>query len=273
VPEGDTLHRLATRLRPALLGKTVLELRLPRTELGTVDRLVGRTVTSVESKGKNLLIGFDDGSALHTHLRMTGIWHLYPEGAPWRRGPTWVVAVLRVPGFTAVCFRAPVVRLLRPGAVEHDPRLRALGPDLLDAEVDVEEAVRRLRARDALPLGVAVMDQQALAGIGNVYKSEILFLRRLDPFAPVAVYGDDELRAVVELGVELLRKNVRDTASHAIRTTRIGGLPGQGAVHVYGRSGRHCFVCGATIRMARQGAQRRSTYYCPFCQPDRRVPA
>lgn len=286
MPEGDTLYRLAARLRPALVGKPVVELLLPRTELGAVDRLVGRTVVSVEAKGKNLLIGFDDGSALHTHLRMLGSWRLARDPDAPIRGMGWVVAVLRVPGATAVCFRAPVVRLLRPGAVAIDPRLGSIGPDLLDPALDRDEVMRRLRARDAAPIGVAILDQAVMAGLGNVYKSELLFIRGLDPFAPVAAYGDDELRALVDLAVELMIRNVEERPDRTppaagapprlgrgIRTTRTAGLGGVGPVHVYGRSGRRCFTCGTVVRMARQGPQRRSTYYCPRCQPDRRRPA
>lgn len=285
MPEGDTLYRLAARLRPALVGKRVIELLLPRTELGGVDRLVGRTVASVEAKGKNLLIAFDEGSVLHTHLRMLGSWRLARDPAAPVRGMSWVVAVLRVEGATAVCFRAPVVRLLRPGAAARDPRLAAIGPDLLDAGVDRDEAWRRLRARASQPIGVAIMDQQVVAGIGNVYKSEILFIHRLDPFAPVSAYSDEELRALLALAVELMTRNVDERPDRAPstpgavprmgkgrRTTRAAGTGGVGSVHVYGRSGRRCFTCGATIRMARQGPQRRSTYYCPSCQPDRRRP-
>jgi endonuclease-8 len=286
VPEGDDLYRLAARLRPALVGKPVRELLLPRTEIGSAPRLVGRLVTSVEAKGKNLLVGFDDGSVLHTHLRMLGRWRLARDPEAPVRGMAWVVAVLRVPGATAVCYRAPVVRLLRPGAVAVDRRLAALGPDLLDPNVDLEEALRRLRARDAQPFGVALLDQQAVAGLGNVYKSELLFMQRLDPFAPVAACSDEELRALLALAVRVMVRNVGERPDRApieagaaprlgqrTRTTRAAGLGGGGPVHVYGRAGRPCLACGAAIRLGRQGPQRRSTYYCPACQPDRRKAA
>lgn len=273
MPEGDTLFRLAAKLRPALVGKEVLELSLPRSELGEVVRLVGRKVSAVEARGKNLLIHFDDGSALHTHLRMTGSWRLHVGSTPPPGGAAWIVATLRVVGATAVCHRAPVVRLLRPGAAAKDPRLRAIGPDLLAETFDVESARRRLRALAHEPLGVAIMDQHAVAGIGNVFKSEILFLRGLDPFRIVDGVSDAELDGVLAVAVELLAKNVRDTPRSgrawpyaAGRTTRAGSGSGKGPVHVYGRSGRPCFVCGATIRMERQGTLRRSTYFCPDCQ-------
>jgi endonuclease-8 len=275
VPEGDSLYRMAAMLRPVLLGKAVIELALPRTELGFAHRVAGTIVTAVESRGKNLLIHFDGGVVLHTHLRMTGTWHLYPDGRPWRRSEAMAVAILRVEGFTAVCFAAPVVRVLRERALPIDRRLSRLGPDLLSPDFDADEALRRLRALDDEPIGIAIMDQQAVAGIGNVYKSEILFMRRLDPFAPVRSLRDEQLREVLALGVELLRRNVRGSDRIAetrrwpygpIRTTRAGADQGKGPVHVYGRAGRPCFVCGATIRMEHQGALRRSTYFCPECQ-------
>lgn len=284
MPEGDTLFRAAAMLRPGLEGKKVLELRLPREELGVGRRLVGQTVVAVESKGKNLLITFrptpeseaSAGTVLHTHLRMNGKWRLFPDGRQWSDAN--VVVVLRVDGFTAVCFQAPVVRLLREKAVARDARLGALGPDLLASDFDEDEAVRRLRSRDDQPIGVAIMDQQALAGVGNVYKSEILFIARLDPFALVATLSDDQLHRVVKLAADLLARNVRHLRTPGTldprwqgyergrRVTRDKLDPGSGAVHVYGRSNRRCTTCGDLIRMARQGQLMRSTYYCPTCQ-------
>jgi endonuclease-8 len=278
VPEGDTLFRLAAVLRPALVGKKVIELRLPREDLGVGRRVVGHAVTAVEAKGKNLLIHFDEGTVLHTHLRMNGVWHLYPAGRKWRRSEERAVVVLSVEGFTAVCFQAPVVRLLREKAIATDPRLGALGPDVLAGDFDEDEAVRRLRVRDAQPLGVAIMDQHALAGVGNVFKSEILFIAKLDPFALVASASDDDLRRVVQLAVKLLGRNVRHHREPAQidarwsayrferRVTRESLGAGTGLVYVYGRSGKRCTTCGDTIRMTRQGTMLRSTYYCPTCQ-------
>lgn len=278
VPEGDTLFRLAAILRPALVGKKVLNLRLPREELGVGRRVVGHVVTVVEAHGKNLLIHFDEGTVLHTHLRMNGVWHLYPAGQKWRRSEANAVVILEVESHTAVCYQAPVVRLLRAKALAHDPRLGALGPDVLRDDFDEDEAVRRLRRRDAQPLGVAIMDQQALAGVGNVFKSEILFIAKLDPFALVSSFSDEELRRVVQLSVKLLGRNVRHHREPAQvdarwpayrfsrRVTRESLGQGTGLVYVYGRSRKLCTVCGDTVRMARQGTMMRSTYYCPTCQ-------
>ncbi|HTN92738.1 MAG TPA: DNA-formamidopyrimidine glycosylase family protein, partial [Sorangium sp.] len=259
MPEGDTLFRIAAALGPALEGARVLALELPRSDR-RCDRLVGRRVERVEARGKNLLIYFDEGTVLHTHLRMSGAWHLYREGERWKRSESTATAILAVPGYVAVCFRAPIVRLLRASAVRGDRLLGSLGPDLLADGFDAAEALRRLRALDDVPLGVAIMDQRVVAGIGNVYKSELLFRRRLDPFAPVRAYSDEELSAMIDLGRQLLQANVepRDPAGayrgptgHYLhtRTTRTGFDRGRRPVAVYGREGRACYDCGAGVQM------------------------
>lgn len=284
MPEGDTLFRAAASLGPYLEGKPVLALEFPR--MGKrAGQLVGHKVTRVEARGKNLLIFFDEGSALHTHLRMSGVWHLYREGELWRRPANTATVVLAVPGFIAACFRAPVVRLVRAKGLPMDGLIGALGPDLLGETFDEDEALRRLRARDDLPLGVAVMDQRAVAGIGNVYKSEVLFHEQFDPFAPVRLYSDEELRKMLAFARRIMQANVTPRRpavpggeGHAAhyqytRTTRTGrGEKSVGPLAVYGRVREACFDCGATIRMERQGEARRSTYYCPRCQPRREAP-
>lgn len=253
MPEGDTLHRAALRLRPLLEGRLVRALDLPR-RAERVHAVTGKRVDAVEARGKNLLIWFDVGLVLHTHLKMNGVWRGYGPGerVPGIGGD--VVVALDVDGAFAVCWRAPVVRLLREKDVARDPMLGALGPDPIDLDFDPDEVLRRLRARDEVPLGVAIMDQSALAGVGNVWKSELLFEHRLDPFAKVARFGDDELRAVLA------------TAS---RRMRGGFASGTRPERVYGRSGDPCPRCGAAITMARQGPMRRSTYHCAHCQPTR----
>jgi endonuclease-8 len=281
VPEGDTLFRIAAVLGPPLTGKPVLALLLPRSGR-RCDRLVGHKVTRVEARGKNLLVFFDEGSVLHTHLRMNGVWHLYREGEPWRRGTSDAAVMLRVPGWEAVCFRAPVVRLLRAAALGSDAYVGGLGPDLLGETFDEAEAFRRLREGNALALGEALMDQRVVAGIGNVYKSEILFHERLDPFAPVGAYSDDELHRMLAFARKIMRANVTPVPDpsggpvahyrYRRRTTRGPSLRGGGPLAVYRRARRPCFDCGNDIRMERQGEARRSTYYCPFCQPRRDGP-
>ncbi len=254
MPEGDTIHQAARTLARAIGGRRVLGWRSALPALEGAD-LAGRTVERVEARGKHLLVRFDDGRTLHTHMRMDGSWHIYRPGEPWPIGAHRAHAVIETEAWVAVCFDAPICELVRG-----EPAMVArLGPDLLDPDADLEEALRRLRAHPDLPLGVAVMRQDLVAGIGNVYKSEVLFLTRLDPFAPVAARTDDELRRVLAEAQRLLRINVgrRRRTRHRLR----------GDPHwVYDRSGEPCFACGALIAMSRQGDHGRSTYYCPTCQ-------
>lgn len=265
MPEGDTLHRLAARLGPALEGRVVSRLALPRSSVdGSV--VHGARVTRVEALGKNLLIRFESGHALHTHLRMNGSWHLYAPGSPWRVPRSLVVVVLEVEGAVAVCAHAPVVRLLRERELPIDPQLAGLGPDLLGETFDASLAVSRLRERDVLPLGEALMDQRAVAGIGNVWKSELCFALHLDPFAPVARFTDEELTQLLERARKLMQRTARLASMPASRNARRGGV---GALSVYRRAGERCPVCGAVLRMERQGEAQRSTYFCPGCQPRR----
>src|ERR671912_2209825 len=186
MPEGDTLVRAAAGLRPYLVGRTVTaaSARQPGPQVG---RVVGATVTGVEAMGKNLLIRFDNGLELRTHLRMLGSWHRYRPGERWRRAPSRARLVIEVPGSVAVCFDAPVVELFEQRTEALHPSLSRLGPDLLKEPVDVDEAVRRLRdpSRADMPIAVALLDQRALAGIGNEVKNEVLWQAQPSPLRPV----------------------------------------------------------------------------------------
>ncbi len=268
VPEGDTLHNIAKTLRPALEGKVVTRLEFSRLA-GDARVLVGTTITSVEARGKNLLIHFDNGLVLHTHLKMPGAWHLYRPGQQWRRSPSQARVVLEVEDAQAVCYNAPVVRVLRESELRRDRPLASLGPDLLAEPFDAARAVGNLRGLEGWPLGVAVMHQAAVAGIGNVYKSELLFLEGLDPFEPVASFGDEALHSLLERARELMQVNTNhgsDAPFTGRRTTRFEGRSDGTKVWVYGRRGLPCFRCGAAIRMKRQGTALRSTYFCASCQ-------
>ena len=262
MPEGDTIFRAAAVLDKTLAGKTVTGWRSPLP--GFVDaKLEGHSITSVEAMGKNLLIHFDDTRAIRTHLRMTGSWHLYRAGERWQRPERQARLVNEAGELVAVCFNAPVVELLRAGGAERHPELRALGPDLLKADFDPEEARRRLRARGDQTIGEALMVQAALAGIGNVYKSEVLFLMKTSPFARVDALPDATLDALVARAGELMARNLDGKP----RTTRVA-LTG-GRTWVYGRSGSPCYRCRTLVKMRRQGLAGRSTYYCPTCQPEK----
>ena len=254
MPEGDTLHRTAAGLRPYLVGRAVTAARAQQPG-PQAERLVGATVTAVEALGKNLLIRFDNGLEVRTHLRMTGTWHRYRPGERWRRAPSRARLVVEVPGAVAVCFDAPVVELFETRAEGLHPGLAGLGPDLLAPDVDEAAAVRRLRhpSRAATPISEALLDQRALAGIGNIWKNETLWAERVDPWATVGELDDDTLRRLVATARRLL---VASAAS--ARPPRL---------EAYGRTGRPCRRCGTPIRAQRQGRDTpRTTYWCPRCQ-------
>lgn len=220
--------------------------------------LAGHVVEGVEARGKHLLMRFDDGRTLHTHMRMDGRWDIYRHGDRWARSEQRAVVVLETEEWIAVCFDAPLVELARAGV---EPELvRKLGPDLLDPDVDFDEALRRLRALGELTIGEAILRQDAVSGIGNVYKSETLFLARVSPFARVDALSDETLRAILDEARRLMKQNLAGRAR--ITRRRFGGS----RLFVYGRSGKPCFECGEPIRMRRQGDTGRSTYYCARCQ-------
>jgi endonuclease-8 len=265
MPEGDTIFRTADVLRRALVGGVIRRaFAQPRPGLARVpqlERLVGSVVESVEARGKHLLIGFSGDAWLRTHLRMRGSWHRYAPGEAFRLPLARASCVLETDAAVAVCFDAPEVELLTSFDLEGHAQLNALGPDLLSASFDASEAVRRLAGRPSVALGEALLDQRALAGIGNVIKSETCFMERADPWAVVGSFSDAALLAVVDRARRLLAAN---TAGGRRVTTGIGA-PG-GSLWVYGRAGRPCRRCGTLIRGARQGEQARMTYWCPRCQ-------
>ena len=227
-----------------------------------LNRLVGTTVVAVEPRGKHLLIAFDNGLTLRTHLRMSGSWHRYRVGEPWARPASQVSAVLETAGSVAVCVNAPVVELLTMVELARSRSLATLGPDLLSASFDSEEAVRRLRERDAMPIAEALLDQRAVAGIGNVSKSELCFLERVNPWTTVGSLGDDTLRRLLARARRLLQANVGGG-----RRVTTGAAARGSDLWVYGRGGRPCRRCGTNIEGRRQGEQARMTYWCPQCQP------
>ena len=274
MPEGDTLYRTATVLRDVLLGRTVTASRA-RPGGAHMGRVVGARIDRVDAQGKHLLVGFDVGLTLHTHLRMNGSWHRYRPGEWWRRSPSRAVCVIEVPDAVAVCFDAPVVELIETRALAIHPALSALGPDLLAADPDIEAALGRLRAPDRrlVPVGEALLDQRIMAGLGNVYRSELLWEAMLSPFVPLAEVGDDTLRGLVARGATLLRAN-RDTPNRVTTPDALGGPPGSGgprrgmrAVNVYGRSGRPCPRCGSAISTMVFGELPRRVFWCATCQP------
>ncbi len=261
MPEGDTLHRTAHTLNRVLGKQRLVRVRSSVPAIVRAE-LAGHVVEEVSALGKNLLIRFDDGRVLHTHLKMRGSWHVYRPGERFQRPEHEARVVLEIADALAVCFAAPTVRLLAANAVLHDEYLSGLGPDLIPDEFAQETAVNGLLALAQLPLGEALMTQTALAGIGNIYKSETLFLCRANPFAPVSSFDQTLLTAIVLKARELLRASVQSQSG--VRTATLGRTDGQ--YWVYQRSGKPCHVCGSAVRMQRQGEQQRSTYFCAQCQ-------
>lgn len=219
----------------------------------------GQRIAGVEARGKNLLVRFEGESdglslVLLTHLGMNGAWRTHAPGDPPPHRTGAVVVWLEMEdGSLAICSRAPTVRILRARDLDRDPRLASLGPDLL-SDFEPERALSRLRARDEVPLGEALLDQRAVSGIGNEWKSELCFEHGLDPFAPVGAFTDEELSAVLASAARGLRRS----AAGRPRPKR-----------VYRRAGEPCFRCGEPLVMRKQGRPARSTYFCLSCQPPR----
>ncbi len=274
MPEGDTLFRTAAGLRPHLVGRVVTAARASGPgPVPQIQRVVGRRITAVEALGKNLLIRFEGGLEIRTHLRMNGSWHRYRPGERWRRPPARARLVIEVPGAVAVCFDAPVVELLEQRAEALHPTLAGLGPDLLSPTFDTGEAVRRLRdpARTGMTIAEALLDQRAQAGIGNVYKSEILWIERVSPFARVADLDDETLERLIGTARRLLLANAVPTHGPE-RTTTAGDRGAPGPLYAYGRAGRPCRRCRTPIARTRQGMELpRLTFWCPTCQPGPRI--
>jgi len=274
MPEGDTIFRSARTLHQALAGRVVtsFETVLPVLQRVHDDHpLVGRTVLGVRSVGKHLLVAFSGDLVLRTHMRMSGSWHIYRPGERWRRPRVAMRIVIGTADYVAVAFDVPVAEFLTEHDLEGHAELRALGPDLLGAGFDPSAALARLRRKSEAEIAVALLDQRVMAGIGNVFKSEVLFVCGVDPYRPVAALSDEEALALIGKARELLNANVADMAAtpaavrgHDRRTTR--RLQPGARLWVYGRSGRPCRNCGTAIRYRMQGADARGTYWCPRCQ-------
>ena len=264
MPEGDTIHRSATALRAALLEKVMTGFEAPR--LTGPRPALGAVIERVDSRGKHIEIGWDDGIVLHTHMRMTGSWHLYRPGERWRRGTRHMRAAIEVEGFEAVCFNAPVVETFRTRDLASHPGRRLLGPDLCDTAVDVTGAVERIPqfCDETTTAAELLLDQRVAAGVGNVYKSEVLWACGVHPLTPVGALDLDTRFALLDTAAAFLQANLDQPS----RITLPGSPEG---VAVYGRYGKPCFRCGTPIEVRRHGEQSRVTYWCPDCQ-QREVP-
>jgi endonuclease-8 len=213
-------------------------------------------------------MAFSGDLVLHTHMRMNGSWHVYPAAARWQRPARDMRVLVGTNDAVAVGFNVPIAELLTRRDMARHPALQTLGPDVLDASFDREGAIRRMRARPRDAIADVLIDQRVIAGIGNVFKSEILFLARVPPFAVVGSLEDGMLTQVVGVAVETLRANVVEGPAAARhigrRTTR--SLDPSVSLWVYGRSGKPCRRCGTPIEARKTGADARLTYWCPSCQ-------
>ena len=244
MPEGDTIWRTAIALQRRLAGKTVLEAR-PQ----AIGRLKGRHLEGVEATGKHLVMQFEGDIALHSHMGMTGSWHLYRPGERWRE-PAWTATV--VLGFddaVAVCFAAPKMELV----TDAQQPVAHLGPDILVDPFDLDEVTLRARAAGAATIGELLLDQRVCSGIGNIYKCESLWIERLDPWMPPANLDDKSLRRLYLTARDLMRRSLLAPVGRQ-----------RHAVHA--RGGRPCPRCGTPIRIRAQGREARLTYFCPRCQ-------
>ena len=264
MPEGDTVWQAARRLDAALTGRILSEcdIRVPR--YATVD-LSGKTVDAVVARGKHLLTRVGDHT-IHTHLKMEGSWQVYPRGARWRRPAHQARIVLGTEEAVAVGFSLGITEVL--ACTDEDTVVGHLGPDLLGPDWDPAAATANLAAAGDRPIGEALLDQTILAGIGNVYRNEICFLRGIDPRTPTGRVPD--LAAVVDLAYRLLQAN-RD---RPVRVTTGDRRPGR-REWVYGRGGKPCLRCGTPIvaeQFGEQPGRERSIFRCPHCQPAAELP-
>ena len=249
MPEGDTLYNTALQLRPALLGESLTAIQVRAR--GMYRLRVGDTVRSVEAVGKFLEIVVDRGLALRTHLHMTGVWHLYEQGERWRKPRHLARAVLETEDHVAVCFAAPTVEV----GPANDDRLAHLGPDLCLEGVDIDAVLERVAGSDpSVEIAEVLLDQRLAAGIGNVYKNEVLWACEVSPFVALADVDETTRRSLYETAAEQLQANL----GRWKRQTHPKGLA------VYDRAGEACKRCDGVIKHVVSG--QRSTYYCPECQ-------
>ena len=276
MPEGDTIAYAAQRIRPVLEGHVPEEIRTPnpRHRLDRwPERLHGRAVTEIRTHGKHLFIvfgaaapardgrvdtiasgGSKGGLIIHSHLRMTGSWGVYPPGRKWRRSPHRAWLVLARAGHEVVQFDGPVLELVTESRTRFDQRLAGLGPDILAEEFAYDRYLARLRGDDhTRGIGDALLDQRNVAGIGNLWKSEGCWATSIDPWRPLSDVSDDEARAIID--------GLRPRMFESART-------GDQDSHrrVFRQNGRPCPRCGAKILARGQGDDNRTTFWCPGCQ-------
>jgi len=279
MPEGDTIYRTARTLQKVLGGKVVTAFEAGLAKLASVDDntpIIGRTVERVEARGKWCLIFFSGDLILVTHMLMSGSWHIYKTGEKWWQPRNRMRVAITCGEYQAVAFNVPIAEFHTARSLERQSQVPKLGPDVLSEEFSVEGGVRALRERAAShpedEVGVVLLNQRVMAGLGNVYKSEVAFAAGVNPFRAMKTITEREVEALVEAARRYMTANVAEGTSEQMvtytglrRTTR--AMDHGARMWVYRRQGQECRRCGAAILMRKQGAQVRSTYWCPVCQP------
>jgi len=257
MPEGDTIHYAANRIRPILEGHVPDEVATPHPRFRMdrwPERLEGRAVESVDAHGKHLFLRFEGGLTIHSHLRMTGSWGTYVRGERWRRSPRRAWLVLRRGNGEVVQFDGPVLDLMTESRTRFDRRITGLGPDIIKPDFDEDEFLRRLRHDDPTrPIGDALLDQRTLAGIGNLWKVEGCWLAGIDPWRPTGGVSDEEALRIVRGIRPLMQESAAHGMQDAYKT-------------IYGKRDRACPRCGGRIRQRGQWDDNRPTYWCEGCQ-------
>jgi endonuclease VIII len=262
MPEGDTIHRAARTLHAALAGQTITKFETVFAQLSRRD-VEGRCVDGVEAAGKNLLMHFSGDLHLRTHMRMNGSWHIYRPGEKWRKRRSEMRIVLETPAWVAVAFNVRVAEFHDARSLERQDDLLNIGPDFLGETFDFEEAMRRIRERADMEIADVLLNQRVVAGIGNEYKSEVLFMTRISPFRRVADLTDAQLDAILRTSRKVMLANINKR--NAARITNFS-LDPKLWQYVYGRGGKPCLKCGSPIQYAKQGKDARGTYWCGECQ-------
>jgi endonuclease-8 len=256
MPEGDTIHHAANRIRPILAG-AVPEIRTPHPRLRAdrwPERLAGRAVRAVDAHGKHLFLHFDGDLLIHSHLRMTGSWGTYDHGQRWGRSPRRAWLVMSARDSDVVQFDGPVLELMTESRSRFDQRIAGLGPDIVAEDFDEGRFLRRLREEDPTrPIGDVLLQQQVVAGIGNLWKAEGCFEARVDPWRPAGKVSDEEALRIVRMLRPRMQQSARDGFAARDRA-------------VYRRDGMPCPRCGATIVQRGQWEDNRTTWWCPGCQ-------
>jgi endonuclease-8 len=276
MPEGDTIFRTARALGRALAGKPVTGFRSTYPLLTRFDDetpLAGQTVEAVESRGKWLLIHFSGGGTMATHMLMSGSWHIYRPGERWQQPRVNMRIVLENSEYIAVGFRVPVAKMLKPQELARAKRIPAPAIDVLSEEFNAEEVARRVMAHGGEEIADVLLHQEVLAGVGNVFKSEICFVTGVNPFCKVAALRGATVAGLIANAQKLVAANVLEDSGDAIvtyggrrRRTTHESDPGA-SLWVYGRNGEPCRRCGEAVRRRIQGPDARVTFWCAGCQP------